>query len=170
MILGISTWCNLALCYVLTVLQEYVQYWYIYLMLCLPPRLFAILNREISLSTDDDDSSKRCVWIVTIKMIISNKSNRFECESLSGPQLLLLADEQGRIPFNMLQMYYPTIDTLYIQYLDLTKHAEIVPQDAAESLSKYSALSYPLITKVIDIPTRVDIRTGKKCRFGRICI
>lgn len=161
----------LAICYAVTVLQEYIHYWYVYLMLSLPPRLFGIVNPEVSFAPDEEDRESRRVWIIVVKMFLAKTPKTFECESLSGTQLLLLADDQGRIPINLLQEYYPTIDTLYIQYIDLTEHTQVTQHGGdGPSLSKYSTLSRPVITKVIDVATRTEIRTGKKCRFGQICI
>lgn len=162
--------------YVLGIIQEYIHYWYVYLLLSLPPRMFNIFGNEIILQPDDSSDSdestqkndQRTCWMLMIKLILTNGPNQYESEIISGAQLMLLADSQGRIPINQLQTYYPNLDTLYIQYLDLTQQSVYYNLD--KEATKYSGLSFVPITKVIDINKRKDIRSGKKCKFGQIHI
>lgn len=158
---------HLEFCYVLGVISEYLYYWYVYLLLSLPPRLFNLWNNEIALEVEENEPARN-VWIVMVKLILSEAPNQFDTEIISGAQLLLLADKQGRIPINLLELYYPTLDTLYIQYLDLKQHP-IIPS-TSKILSKYEGLAFVVVTKVIDIKKRIDIRAGKKCLFGCIKI
>jgi hypothetical protein len=138
--------------------------------------MFNALGNEITLqpdeSSDSDDSTQkndqRTYWMLMIKLILSNGPNQYESEIISSAQLMLLADSQGRIPINQLQLYYPNLDTLYIQYLDLTQSSTYYNLD--KETTKYNGLSFVPITKVIDINKRKDIRSGKKCKFGQIHI
>ncbi len=162
--------------YVLGIIQEYIHYWYVYLLLSLPPRMFNVLGNEITLQSDDSSDSDECTqkndlrkcWMLMVKLILTNGPNLFESEIISGAQLMLLADSQGRIPINLLETYYPNLDTLYIQYLDFTQQS--VHYNLDKEISKYNGLSFEPITKVIDIKKRKDIRSGKKCKFGQIHI
>lgn len=155
----------LAACYVLVLVQEYVQYWYIYLLLSLPPRLFQMYNNTVTLTVDDDEPTRN-IWIVRTKLILESYPNQFETEYIAGPQLMLLADEHGCIPFNMLERYYPKLDTLYVQYLDLNPID--IGSDSTITRSSIDGQAIKVVTKIIDIKKRLDIRAGQKCKFGRI--
>jgi hypothetical protein len=97
------------------------------------------------------DHKKEVIWINKVNLILKNKFT-YEHERISGRQLMAIADESGNITFNILQKYYPNLDTLYVQYQNLDDD------------------KYEIITKVIDIQKRMDIRSATKCRFGRIVI
>ena len=119
---------------------EWATYWYVYLILSLPMHMFYNLN----LITLED---KRVIWIYKVELILKSDTNNYSTEQISGRQLMALSDELGRIPFNLLQKYYPYLDTLYIQYHPLDEDP---------------------ITRVFDIGKRMDLRTATKCKFGRI--
>lgn len=155
----------IAFYYVLGVMTEYVHYWYVYLLLSLPHRMFNLLNNDVALEGDEGEPDRN-IWIVMVKLILDKAPNQFETEVISGTQLLLLANKQGQIPINLLEVYYPNLDTLYIQYLDLNQHP--ITPDMSTSLAKYGGLSFVVVTKVIDIKKRMDVRAGKKCLFGQI--
>jgi hypothetical protein len=165
-IIQIIPMIRLAFYYALGVMAEYVQYWYVYLLLRLPPWMFNLWHNEVALEVEEGQP-RRNIWIIMVKLILLKGSNQFETEVISGTQLLLLADKQGRIPINLLELYYPNLDIMYIQYLDLKQH--LTTSDTGTT-SKYEGLSFVEITKVIDIKKRTDISADKKCLFGRIHI
>lgn len=132
--------------YVYAVFIEWVEYWYIYLLLTLPAYLFT-QNDSIKLGDEDNTS----IWFNHIKLVLQTNPNLFSTEELSGPQLMALA-EDGYITFNKLSQYYPRLDTLYLKYL------------------KYDDDSSEEITKVIDIANKLDLRSTEKCKFGRIAL
>lgn len=151
----------LAACYVLVLVQEWMQYWYIYLLLSLPPRLFQLHNSPVSFTVDEDEPN-RSIWIVRTKLILKTYPNQFEAEYIAGHQLMLLSDDHGCISFNTLERYYPNLDTLYVQYLDLN------PNEVGSDHSSIDGQAIKVVTKIIDIKKRLDIRAGNKCKFGRI--
>lgn len=132
--------------YVYAVFIEWVEYWYIYLLLTLPAYLFAG-NNSIKLS----DKDNTIIWFNHIKLVLQTDTNSFSTEELAGAQLMSLADD-GYITFNKLNQYYPTLDTLYLKYLK-------IDDDSNEE-----------ITKVIDIAKKLDLRSIEKCKFGRITL
>lgn len=157
--------------YILVIVQEYLQYYYIYLLLSLPPWLF---NSGKTIYINDGDSSNndlymREIWFIQSKLIIETYPNQFTTEYLSGHQLMLMSDVNGYISFNMLETYYPRLDTLYLQYLDLNP-SNYTDDDNTIIYSSIDGKTNKLLTKIIDIKKRLDIRSGKKCKFGRIQI
>jgi hypothetical protein len=139
---------QLIIYYMYGIINEYAIYWYTYLILCLPSHMFNNLN---VITLNRKDHKKEVIWINKVNLILKNKFT-YEHERISGRQLMAIADESGNITFNILQKYYPNLDTLYVQYQNLDDD------------------KYEIITKVIDIQKRMDIRSATKCRFGRIVI
>ncbi len=134
--------------YMYATVLEWIEYWYIYLILTLPAYLFT-QNAPNQLPNEET-----AIWFNQIKLVLQPHKNEFNTENLVGTQLLALADENGYITFNKLSLYYPTLDTLYLKYLrvDLTNNTS------------------EEITKVIDIAKKLDLRSIQKCKFGRITL
>ncbi len=149
--------------YVFLLLQEYLQYWYVYLLLCLPARMFDTCRKEVPVAIDDQI---KYIWIMSVRLTLESSPKQFTTEFISGTQLLLLANEQGHISFNTLQLYYPDLDVLYISYLDMS-HRILTP-DNPFVLAVGEGLTLGVVTKVVDIKKRMDIHSGTKCKFGRI--
>lgn len=132
--------------YLYAMLSEAIHFWYVYLILSLPPRMFSELN-EITLKREEDEK----IWINKVDLILKKAQAEYTHEHISGRQLMILSDEAGKIAFNELLRYYPTLDTIYVQYVKLDGTNET-------------------ITRVVDVPKRLELRSASKCKFGRIDI
>jgi len=130
--------------YLYATMNDAIHFWYVYLILSLPPRMFNGLN-EITLKRDDEEK----IWINKVDLILKKASTEYICEHISGRQLMALSDETGKIAFSKLIQYYPTLDTIYVQYVKLDGTDEAV-------------------TRVVDIQKRLELRSASKCKFGRI--
>jgi hypothetical protein len=160
--------------YARAVLYDFMWRYYVWLLLSLPARMFSTAPVSISSSghhsgregsewSDGETSVEECskqIWFVSVYLIRDLGDGRLTREFISGSQLMLLADDKGRIPFNMIQLYYPDASVLYARYLDMTALS------SAESSSENQSTS--VTTKIIDTKKRLDIHSGRKCRFGRI--
>ena len=110
---------------------------------------------DSSISGSEYDSDESCnksrdivVFSATLTMV--TKCETYD-ETIAATQLLSFADEFGIITFNELSQFYPEAVAIEIVYYK--------KDDAGE---------YILVTQSIDLLTRTDMKTGKKCTFGRI--
>lgn len=132
--------------YLYAMFNEALHFWYVYLILSLPPYMFNDLN-EITLKRDEEEK----IWIKKVDLILKKTPTEYTYDHISGRQLMTLSDDYGRIAFNELLRYYPALDTIYVQYLKLDGTNETV-------------------TRVVDVQKRLELRSASKCKFGRIDI
>jgi hypothetical protein len=157
----------LALHYASAVAHDYLWYCYVYLLLSLPPRFFR--SSSVPIGHTPDATSKH-IWFTSIYLILDLGEGRLGKETISSSQLLLLADDEGRIAFNTLQLYYPNLDVLYMRYLDMATLESNLCDDSSAGIHSGESSRIEVVTKIIDVKKRVDIQSGDKCRFGRIQI
>lgn len=153
---------KLAYNFIRAIITEYLNFYYVYLLLSLPMYMFEKYNKEIKLRTDTGYNN---IWIISVKLVMRNVFNQYDSERISSTQLLLLSNEFGQITFNDLEKFYPTLYTIHIQYLDL-KQKTLFPNE----LLSEQELKFNIVNRIIDIKKRIDIRSAQKCKFGRIQI
>ncbi len=154
--------------YLFELIKEYIDYWYVYVILCFPAYLF--YNKKLVIISDDD--SLRNLWFLSIRLIFKNdKDNSYYSSNISGYQLLLVSDIDGKISINKLLSFYPNLNTIELRYLDLDQLeqlSKLIEVNTNNHLPITIDLSLGLITQIIDIEKKMDIRNNKKCKFGYI--
>ena len=159
--------------YVRLCILDFIDFYYKYLILSLPAHMFGapvikisqVYNPEGDSSDDDvvDEMREYCLFISQLLFVF--KTNEvpptMTTRVLSGLQINPLLDDKGRFFISHIQRYYPTLDTIVIQY---TK----IPAIDSLEFSEESVEIDPSCkhVKVIDVTKRYDIRNDKSCKFG----
>ncbi len=153
--------------YLLVLFQEFVEFWRIYLLLILPAYMFPTYGCKITFL--DKDDLPKTIWMTLVCLIHKYPDGRIENDTLCGAQLMFLANDYGQIPIKSLIRYYPNLYMVYIQYTDMNDLSSS-GANPLKGTSSYHGLSLDVVSRLIDIDKRVDIRSGHKCKFGRIQI
>lgn len=159
--------------YVKLCVFDFIDFYYKYLILSLPAHMFGapvikirqVYNPDGESSDDDvvDEMREYCLFISQLLFVF--KTNEvpptMTTRVLSGLQINPLLDDKGRFFISHIQRYYPTLDTIVIQY---TK----IPAIDSLEFSEESVEIDPSCkhVKVIDVTKRYDIRNYKSCKFG----
>ena len=149
-----TKYLRLGLNYIQVIINEWISYWFVYLLLSLPPRFFISKTNVLRFYKDEEFLDIR---FEQIKLLTKVSNNNYKSECISQYQLALLASPEGYIPINNLLKYYPHLDTLYLAY---------TRED--DDNKEYENINDTTIVKIIDINKRIDIRNATKCKFGRI--
>ncbi len=164
---------NAAFVYVKLLLFDTIDYYVKYLILSLPEYIFdhpiikvrqlKQIDPNIDNEDSDDDSNLTIVDydVFVSQLIFVFKTNEdpplMTQRKMHGAQLRPFVDQNGRFFIGALERYYPNLDTIILNYIKLPSIDCTINESAFEK-----------VTKVLDVPTRKDIRSGKNCRFGVI--
>ncbi len=148
-----------------------IDYYIKYLILSMPTYMFdqPIIRirqlKPIDLNYDPEDSDDESnLTLVDYDLFISQVIFIFKTNDtpplmkqrrMHGLQLRPFIEPNGRLFVGAFEKYYSNLDTIMISYIKIP---------TIDSTNKSSELDKQ--TKVIDVKSRKDIRSGKSCRFG----
>lgn len=153
-----------ALVYVKLWIEDTIDYYYSYLILSLPVYMFGIPIFTIksarsdfssdSNSDSDADQKTECtiseVLITRVCLIHYDNKKRAYNTELHGNQLRHFVDEYGKFFIGHIDKYYSNLDTIILSYVKIQSS-----DDEAR-----------LITRIIDVKKRYDVRNLQSCKMG----
>lgn len=149
-----------------------IDYYLGYLVLSLPAYLFSApvikicqqLPESSDSDSDDQNLNQKEFYVFISQLIFIHKEHKIPPTMvhriMSGLQLKPLINENGRFFIGHIQRYYPTLDTIVLKYI------KIPVEDCAVKSPRSDADDLEVITKVIDVNKRYDIRNNKSCKLG----
>jgi hypothetical protein len=138
----------LVITYMYIVFEEYMSFLWTYMILSLPPYMFGPPILHINYENDDsDDESQNDEFDIYAQNItlVSTKNNVSYTDSLNIRQLTNIINNSV-LHIKELQIYYPYLDTIYIQLFRCDTQLES--------------------TMIIDTKKRVDIYHNRSVRNG----
>lgn len=146
--------------------EDKIEYYYTFLILSLPSYLFGppviTIKQENYVDSsdsgsDEDNLIEYDVFISQLVLVFYDKKSVATYRTLNGAQLKPIVDHKGRFFVNSISQFYPTLDTIIIQYAKFEKKETDTKNENATTL-----------TKVIDVAKRYDVRNHASCKMGVI--
>lgn len=158
----------LGLTYLKLVLFDFIDYYYRFLILSLPPYLFGQPiftitqfdknEHDSDYDSDDTEANRKMTEysvFVSQLLLVVKKDNAIETTTLNGAQLIPFIDDKGRFFIGHIQQYYKDLDIIILKYIKVKNNQPSGNQSSDES-----------IIRVIDVVKRYDIRNKKSVSFG----
>lgn len=147
--------------YAIACVEEYIDWVYKKTVNTLPPNVYPqiatfrmnIMDSESECNSDDslsiNDESVEIVIFSVVLSVLTLDNERYDV-NLASAQLLAITDDDGTIKINDILRFYPDSTSIEIVYF------------------RKNGTEYDKFVKTIDLITRTDVRSEKKCKFGRI--
>ncbi len=162
------------LTYFKLLILDTVEYYYVKAILSMPAFVFGapiitVEHYDSDSESDATDESKKSnenthydIFISQLIFIFKTGS-RTSFRTMNGCQLRPLIDQYGRFHIGHIHKYYPSLDTIIIKYVKFP----CVESNAINSLLNAQSSDVPrVVTRVLDVTKRYDIRNNQSCKLG----
>lgn len=157
-------------------IEDMIDYYHSYLILTLPSHMFGTpIFRTKSIEPESDSDSDSDTVSSPTESVISeifikraclihydNNDHAYNTE-LHGNQLRHFMDEYGKFYIGHIEKYYPNLDTIILSYLK-SPVSDVRNLNCDES--DYEEEDPRLITRIIDVKKRYDVRNLQSCKMG----